>query len=482
MLFIDGSRVSGSGKVFETVDPSTNTVLASIKSATLSDIDAAVRSARDAQKEWRRLPLRQRSRILMKAVAILRARNDDLARLETQDTGKPISETSTVDITTGTDVLEYYAKHQIHGTAQELRPEAWFYTKKEPLGVIAQIGAWNYPIQIALWKSAPALIAGNSVVFKPSEKTPLSVVELAEIYLEAGVPRGVFNVVQGLGDVGAMLIQHADVAKVSFTGSVETGKKVYSSAAEGMKYATMELGGKSPLVVFADANLEKAVNTIVEVGFFSSGQVCTAPSRIFLHESVRVEVESRIVKKCEEYLHAGDVMDPRTTLGPVIDRSHADKVRAFIETGTREGGKNILAHLEPRIKAEIGPGALDEGGCWVMPTMFTGLSTSSTLATHEIFGPVLTLHSFDCTAQLIRDCNKLPYALAAGCFSNDIDTCKEVSDSLDAGIFWINSWGESPEEMPVGGWKASGVGVENGIEGIEAYTRNKSIFIEKSRL
>ncbi|CCG84248.1 protein of unknown function [Taphrina deformans PYCC 5710] len=365
---------------------------------------------------------------------------------------------------------------------EELRPEAWFYTKKEPLGVVAQIGAWNYPIQIALWKSAPALIAGNSVVFKPSEKTPLSVVKLAEIYLEAGVPPGVFNVVQGLGDVGAMLIQHPGIAKVSFTGSVETGKKVYSSAAQGMKYATMELGGKSPLIILPDANLEKAVNTVVEVGFFSSGQVCTAPSRIFIHESIRAQVERLIVDKCEKYLQAGNVMNKKTNIGPVIDRAHAAKVRSFIATGHREGGKNIIAHLERKIRSQVEESQSSQSDCWVMPTIFTGLSTSSTLASNEIFGPVMTLHSFSSIPALVADCNRLPYALAAGCFSSNIDTCKQISDEIDAGIFWINSWGESPESMPVGGWKASGVGVENGVEGIEAYTRNKSVFIEKSRL
>lgn len=482
MLYINGSLRDGSGKSFDSVNPYTNTVLASIKSASQQDINEAVEIAAKAQKEWARVPLRERSRVLSKAVAILRARNAELAMLETRDTGKPISETSTVDITTGTDVLEYYAKHQISGSAQELRPDAWFYTKKEPLGVVAQIGAWNYPIQIALWKSAPALIAGNSVVFKPSEKTPLSVLELAQIYSEAGVPKGVFNVVQGLGDVGAALIQHQKIAKVSFTGSVDTGKRVYASAAKDMKYSTMELGGKSPLIVLPDANLEKAVNTIVEVGFFSSGQVCTAPSRIFIHESILPRLEKEIIKKCEAYLVAGSTENSQTNLGPVIDRSHADKVRQFIATGHKEGGENILAHLKSKIEKQIGKASLEQSGCWIMPTIFKNLSPQSTLATTEIFGPVMTLHPFGSISDLIEVCNSLPYALAAGCFSSNIDTCRELSNSIDAGIFWINSWGESPEEMPVGGWKASGVGVENGMEGVEAYLRNKSVFIEKSKL
>lgn len=482
MHFINGALCPGSGASFDTIDPYTNDVLASIKAASRADLDRAVASASAAQKHWRRVPLRERSRILMRAVAILRSRNDALARLETRDTGKPLAETSTVDIATGADVLEYYAKHQSYGIAQEVRPEAWFYTKKEPLGVVAQIGAWNYPIQIALWKSAPAMIAGNSVVFKPSEKTPLSVLELAKIYVEAGVPAGVFNVVQGLGDVGEMLVRHPGVAKVSFTGSVETGKKVYGSAAADMKYATMELGGKSPLIVFPDANLTKAVDTIVEVGFFSSGQVCTAPSRIFIHESIRGELERRIVARCEQYLRAGDVMSKETTLGPVIDRAHAAKVRAFVQRGIEEGGRDILAHMAETLQAQVGKDKLARSGCWVMPTIFTGLSTSSSVTSHEIFGPVLSLHSFTTTEALLAECNRLPYALAAGCFSQNIDVCKKVSDEVDAGIFWINSWGESPEEMPVGGWKASGVGVENGMEGIEAYTRNKSVFIERSML
>lgn len=482
MLFIDGKLSHGTGKRFKTINPYTAEVLSTIGAASDLEIDSAVALSKRAQISWARKSLRERSRILLKAVNILRSRNDQLALLETQDTGKPISETSTVDIQTGTDVLEYFAKLQIQGSAQELRPDAWFYTCKVPLGVIAQIGAWNYPIQIALWKSAPALIAGNAIVFKPSEKTPLSVLELAKIYIEAGLPPSIFNVVQGPGDVGARLAAHKDVAKVSFTGSIETGKRVYHTAAASMKYATMELGGKSPLIVFPDANLDKAVATIVEVGFFSSGQVCTAPSRIFIHESIFTELEARIVSKVSEYIKAGKTTDPSTNFGPLIDRSHAQKVREFIVRGQKSGGVNILEHLGNRIRSQIGQAQLDAGGCWVMPTIFKGLSTASELACNEIFGPVMTLHSFSDIGTLVEECNRLPYALAGGCFSSNIDTCRDISNAVEAGIFWINSWGESPEEMPVGGWKSSGVGVENGVEGINAYLRNKSVFIEKSKL
>ncbi|MDN6322554.1 MAG: aldehyde dehydrogenase family protein, partial [Halomonas sp.] len=283
-LYIDGSRVNAtSDETFDTINPADGSVLASVQQASREDVDRAVASARKGQKAWAAMSGMQRSRILLRAVALLREYNDEIAHLETLDTGKPISETQSVDIVTGADSLEYYAglAPAIEGKQIPLREDSFVYTRREPLGVIGAIGAWNYPIQIACWKSAPALAAGNAVVFKPSEVTPLTTLRLAEIFTEAGLPDGVFNVVQGDGRVGEMLTQHADIDKITFTGEAGTGKKVMASAASStLKEVTMELGGKSPLIVFDDADLERAADAAMMANFYSSGQVCTNGTRV----------------------------------------------------------------------------------------------------------------------------------------------------------------------------------------------------------
>jgi betaine-aldehyde dehydrogenase len=274
-------------------------------------------------------PPTTRSRILLKAVELLRARNDEIAKVETDDSGKPYSETSTVDIVTGADVLEYYANlvasGGLNGETTQLRPDAWIYTKKEALGVCAGIGAWNYPIQIALWKSAPCLAAGNCMVYKPSEITPLHGQILAQIYTEAGLPPGVFNIVHGDGAVGAYLTSHPDIAKVSFTGQVSTGQKVAASAAAGMKYVTMELGGKSPLIILPDTDIEHAVDGAMMANFFSTGQVCTNGTRVFVHKNMKAAFEKRLVEKME-FVRALEPMDPNSNFGPLSSEAHFNKV------------------------------------------------------------------------------------------------------------------------------------------------------------
>lgn len=290
-LYIHGRPASpDSAETFSTVNPATGEILAEVQQASAADIDHAVSSAREGQRVWAGFTAMQRSRILRRAVEILRARNDELAELETLDTGKPLSETSAVDIVTGADVLEYYAGlvPAIEGQQIPLRTSSFVYTRREPLGVVAGIGAWNYPIQIALWKSAPALAAGNAMIFKPSEVTPLTALKLAEIYTEAGLPDGVFNVVQGDGRVGALLAEHPGIEKISFTGGVETGRKVMATAGgSSLKEVTMELGGKSPLIVFADADLDRAADIAMMANFYSSGQVCTNGTRVFVHSTLR---------------------------------------------------------------------------------------------------------------------------------------------------------------------------------------------------
>ena len=480
-LFYDGqSQRATSGKVFVTVNPSTAEPLAEVETASESDIDSAIASAQKAFASWSQTPPVVRSRILLKAVALLRSRNDEIARVETYDTGKPFSETSTVDVITGADVLEYFANlvasGGLNGETAQLRPDAWLYTKKEALGVCAGIGAWNYPIQIALWKSAPCLAAGNCMVYKPSEVTPLHGQLLARIYEEAGVPPGVFNILHGDGVVGEYLTAHPGIAKVSFTGQVLTGQKVAASAARGMKYVTMELGGKSPLIILPDTDIEHAVDGAMMANFFSTGQVCTNGTRVFVHKSKKAAFEKRLVDKME-YIRTLEPMDPNCNFGPLVSPNHYKKVLDYIKYGIDIDRAKLL-YGGPSKPAKI-PLRLGNG-FWVQPTAFTDCTDSMKITTEEIFGPVLCILAYDTVDEVIARANNTKLGLAAGVFGKDLNRCHEVISKIEAGITWINTWGESPAEMSVGGWKMSGIGVENGRRGLSSWVREKSTLVNGS--
>ncbi|MDR5838038.1 betaine-aldehyde dehydrogenase [Caballeronia sp. LZ034LL] len=473
-LYIGGAYVDAtSGETFDTLDPANGELLARVQQASQADIDRAVRSAHEGQREWAALTAMQRSRILRRAVDLLRARNDELAALETRDTGKPIAETRNVDIVTGADVIEYYAglATAIEGEQIPLRESSFVYTRREPLGVCAGIGAWNYPIQIACWKSAPALAAGNAMIFKPSEVTPLSALKLAEIYTGAGVPAGVFNVVQGDGRVGAMLAEHAGIEKISFTGGVETGKKVMARAGGStLKEVTMELGGKSPLIVFDDAHLERATDIAMSANFFSSGQVCTNGTRVFVQRGVMEAFEALLLERVKR-IRIGAPDDPQTNFGPLASAAQLQKVLGFIESGKREGARLVAggARLTEGIFAQ---------GQYVQPTVFADCRDDMRIVREEIFGPVLSLLAFDDEDEVIARANDTDYGLAAGVVTENLSRAHRVIHRLQAGICWINTWGESPAEMPVGGYKQSGIGRENGIATLNAYTRIKSVQVE----
>jgi betaine-aldehyde dehydrogenase len=474
-LYIHGARVdASSGDVFETINPANGEVLAQVQRASQSDVERAVASAEQGQREWAEMTAMQRSRVLRRAVDILRARNDELAMLETHDTGKPYAETSTVDIATGADVLEYYAglAPAIEGEQVPLRESSFFYTRREPLGVVAGIGAWNYPIQIALWKSAPALAAGNAMIFKPSEVTPLSALRLAEIYTEAGVPPGVFNVLQGHGrTVGQWLSEHLRIEKISFTGGVETGKKVMASAAlSSLKEVTMELGGKSPLIVFPDADIERAADIAVMANFFSSGQVCTNGTRVFVHAAISDIFQAAVLERVAR-IRLGDPTDPSTNFGPLASFAHMEKVLGLIEQGVHDGAR-LLTGGKRVIHGVYGKGA------YVAPTVFADCSDDMRIVREEIFGPVMSILSWKQEAEVIARANNTHFGLAAGVVTPDLARAHRVIHQLQAGICWINTWGESPAEMPVGGYKQSGVGRENGISTLAHYTRIKSVQVE----
>ena len=474
-LYIHGQYVNAtSGKTFDTINPATGQILASVQQAAKADVDAAVKSAQQGQQVWAAMTAVERARILRRAVDILRERNDELARLETLDTGKAYSETSSVDIVTGADVLEYYAglATAIQGEQVPLRESSFFYTRREPLGVVAGIGAWNYPIQIALWKSAPALAAGNAMIFKPSEITPLTAFKLAEIYTEAGLPAGVFNVVQGLGhEVGQWLTEHPEIAKISFTGGVETGKKVMSSAAaSSLKEITMELGGKSPLIICPDAHLDRAADIAVMANFFSSGQVCTNGTRVFIPRNLKTEFEQAVLERVKR-IRVGDPMQAETNFGPLTSFPHMEKVLSYIELGKQQGA-TLLIGGERATSAELAQGA------YVMPTVFTDCHDDMRIVQDEIFGPVMSILTYDSIEEVIQRANQTLYGLAAGVVTQDISQAHRIIHQLEAGICWINTWGESPAEMPVGGYKQSGVGRENGLSTLQHYTRIKSIQVE----
>ena len=474
-LYIHGKLVDAtSGKTFQSINPATGEVIAEVQVANQADVERAVASAAEGQKVWAAMTAMERSRILRRAVDILRERNDALAQLETLDTGKALSETTTVDIVTGADVLEYYAglATAIEGNQVPLRESSFFYTRREPLGVVAGIGAWNYPVQIALWKSAPALAAGNAMVFKPSEVTPLTVIELAKIYTEAGVPDGVFNVVQGPGrEVGQWLTEHPVIEKISFTGGVETGKKVMASAASSsLKEVTMELGGKSPLVICDDAQLERAADIAVMANFFSSGQVCTNGTRVFVPRAMLAAFEAAVVERVER-IRIGDPQDAQTNFGPMTSFAHMDNVLRLIETGKSEGARLLTGG------GRATDGALAKGA-YVLPTVFSDCRDDMTIVREEIFGPVMSILAYDDEEEVIARANDTHFGLAAGVVSNDIARAHRIIHRLEAGICWINTWGESPAEMPVGGYKQSGVGRENGISTLAHYTRIKSVQVE----
>ncbi|SDG09316.1 betaine aldehyde dehydrogenase [Onishia taeanensis] len=478
-LYINGRLTDAtSGETFTVTNPVDGSLLANIQQAGQADVDAAVAAAREGQKVWGAMSGMERSRILLKAVALLRERNDELAELETRNTGKPISETAAVDIVTGADALEYFAglAPAIEGTQIPLRQDSFVYTRREPLGVIGSIGAWNYPIQIACWKAAPALAAGNAVVFKPSEVTPLTTLKLAEIFTEAGLPDGVFNVVQGDGRVGQMLTAHQGIDKVSFTGEVGTGKKVMSSSASSsLKDVTMELGGKSPLIVFEDADLDRAADAAMMANFYSSGQICTNGTRVFVHASIKDAFEAKLIERVKR-IKAGDPLDPEVNFGPLVSFEHQEKVLSYIALGKEEGARVL-----------VGGEAWNQGntngvewakGAWAAPTVFTDCTDEMRIVREEIFGPVMSVLSFEDEDEVIRRANDTEYGLAAGVFTENLNRAHRSIHQLEAGICWINTWGDSPSEMPVGGYKQSGVGRENGISTLDHYTQIKSVQIE----
>jgi betaine-aldehyde dehydrogenase len=470
--FINGQYVEDkNGTPIEVIYPATGETIATVYSATPAIIDQAVEAAQKAQKQWAAMSGTERGRVLRKAADIIRDRNHDLSVLETWDTGKPLQETLVADATSGADSIEYFGGLAGTLTGEHIPlGESFAYTVREPLGVCVGIGAWNYPTQIACWKSAPALACGNAMIFKPSETTPLCALKIAEIYMEAGAPAGLFNVVQGLGDVGANLVNDPRVDKVSLTGSVPTGKKVYAAAASQIKHVTMELGGKSPLIVFDDANIEDAISGAILGNFYSSGQICSNGTRVFVHKSIKEKFLARLKERTQTAI-IGDPMDEATNFGPMVSKNQMETAERYVAKGLEEGA--TLVYGGKRIERE---------GFYFEPTIFADVKDDMTIAREEIFGPVMCVLDFESDEEVIARANDTEFGLAAGIFTNDLTRAHRVIGQLEAGSCWINAYNLTPVEIPFGGVKSSGVGRENSKAAIEHYSQLKTVYVEMGHM
>jgi betaine-aldehyde dehydrogenase len=463
--------VSAGGGRLRVINPANGAVLAELSTDGAAQIDAAVLKAQAAQKKWAALSGAERGRVLQRAAGLLRERNEELAVLETRNTGKPIQETRAVDVLSGAECLEYYAglAAGLAGEHIDLGPRAFGYTRREPLGVVAGIGAWNYPLQIACWKSAPALACGNAMIFKPAELTPLTAVKLQEVFTAAGLPEGVFQVVQGRAETGRLLTRHPDIRKISLTGEVGTGKAVMADAAASLKQVTLELGGKSPLIVFEDAKLDNAVAGALLGNFYSAGEVCSNGTRVFVHQSVHAAFVERLRTRAAA-MRVGDPMDPATQVGALISAEHMEKVLGFIARGRAQGARLLTGG------ARVTSGDL-ANGCFVAPTVFDGCHDDMDIVRQEIFGPVMSVLEFADEDEVIARANATEFGLAAGVFTNDLTRAHRVIAQLQAGTCWINHYNITPVELPFGGVKMSGLGRENGRAAIEHYTQLKSVYV-----
>jgi len=470
--FVDGAYVANeTGASFDVTNPATGKVIYQVEIADEKIKEMAIASAQRGFETWSAMSATERSRLLLKAVALLRERNDELAKIEVLDTGKPWQEASVVDVMSGADSIEFFAglAPGIEGNQQAVDGD-FYYTRREPLGVCAGIGAWNYPLQIACWKSAPALACGNSMIFKPSEETPLGALKLAEIFIQAGIPNGVFNVVQGAGDVGAWLTHHPDIAKVSFTGEVGTGKKVMTGAAATLKDVTMELGGKSPLIIFDDADIDNAVSAAMLGNFYTQGEICTNGTRVYVHQDVYTPFIVKLLERTRNNIVVGDPMNPDTNFGALISERHFNLVKGYIDIGVNEGA--TLLYGGTPLQPKNSP-----GGYFIAPTIFTDCTDDMRICREEIFGPVMSILTFTDEDEVISRANASEFGLAAGVFTQDITRAHRVIHQMEAGICWINSYGLSPAQMPVGGYKQSGIGRENGLITLNHYTQIKSVYV-----
>ncbi|RHY30794.1 hypothetical protein DYB32_004034 [Aphanomyces invadans] len=454
-------------------DPSTNAPAIEFHDVDEGQVADAVASAASAQPAWASLSPAARGAILRRAAAILHDETKDIQILESTDTGRVISEMEG-DILSATDCLEYFGglAPTLGGQMMDFHTPNWAYTRREPFGVTAGIGAWNYPLQSAVWKSAPALAFGNAMVFKPSEETPLTAIRLAEVYARAGLPPGLFNVVLGGGAVGSTLIHHEAVRKVSFTGSVATGKQVYASCASQLKPVTMELGGKSALILFDDTNLDDAVAGAMLANWYSNGQVCSNGTRVFVHASLHDAFVSKLIARTQ-HLRVGPPLAKSSQVGPMIHAAHLAKVQEYIRIGVEQDKATLFyGGIAPSANASVDP-----RGNYILPAVFTNCTDSMRIVQEEIFGMVLCVLPFETEDEVIDRANATSFGLSAGVFTNDLKRAHRVLHKLNVGTAWINTYNLAPVELPWGGSKQSGIGRENGVAAANAWTQLKSVYV-----
>jgi betaine-aldehyde dehydrogenase len=468
---IDGEWVSAaSGKVFDVMNPATDEVMATVPEAGAADVDRAVKAARRAFDEgWRDVTGQERGRVLFRLAERMRKELPRLAELETRNSGKPLVE-SEFDLNDVATCFEYYGglATKLHGQVLNVPDNAVSMALKEPLGVAGQIIPWNYPLLMAAWKLAPAICAGCAMVIKPAEQTPLSLLELARFFEECGLPRGVVNVVTGFGDTGAAIVAHRDVDKIAFTGSLEVGRIIMRTAAETLKKVSLELGGKSPNIFFADADFEAAVDGALFGVFINQGEVCSAGSRVLIQRPIYKKMLDAMVEKAKR-ITLGDGLDKSTKMGPVVSREQLERVVRYQEIGKKEA-KVAVGGGRPRDKAL-------QRGYFVEPTIFYDVDNSATIAREEIFGPIMAVIPFDDEADALRIANDTPYGLAAAVWSRDIFKCLRMVRRLQAGIVWVNHMQPTYVEAPWGGYKMSGIGRELGPWGADEYLQVKQVHI-----
>jgi acyl-CoA reductase-like NAD-dependent aldehyde dehydrogenase len=473
-LFIGGEWVdAASGKTFDTVNPATGSVLTQVAEGDREDVDRAVAAARRTFDEgkWSGMDARKRGKLLFAIADALEARADELARLETMDNGKPVREARAFDVEGAIECFRYYGgwADKIDGDVIPVPGPYLNYTRREPIGVCGQIIPWNYPLQMAAWKVAPALACGNTIVLKPAEQTPLTALELARACAEAGLPAGVLNVIAGFGETaGAALVSHPDVDKIAFTGSTAVGKIIQREAAGTLKRVSLELGGKSPNIVFADADIEAAVRGATSGIFYNTGQACTAGSRLLVEESVRDELVEKLVKRADS-MRPGNPLDPKCRMGPLVSQEQLDRVMGYIESGKSEGAELVYGGDRPEIEGHR--------GFFLNPTIFDRVKPEMTISREEIFGPVLAVTTFKDLDEAIAIGNSSEYGLAAAVWTKDVRKAHRAAAAIRAGTVWINMYHTLDTGSPFGGYKQSGYGRELGKYALDLYTQVKSVWV-----